>query len=307
MGSCPSLPRPQNGRSRPTTPPCTVQPLLQGNVSAHALAQTSSIEEPPDTIHTPNGATVDLAALVQPGQWLTDEHINAFCDILQERARGRVLFLNTFFMPTLMGAACGGYDYSRVRRWTRPPLLLKRAGVERIFDAGKHGSVPGLQLVLAPVHVARLHWWLAAVDLGARRVHCLDSARADAANWDPSRGKDAITALVRWLEDERLDKGGPIREKQTARREWQMDMEPDMAVQRDPSHSGDCGMFTCAAADWLVAAVMSSTNVQCDLSLPPFTGGASTHLHSMDMPAARLSMAAILQATYSVHSNATGC
>ena len=114
---------------------------------------------------------------------------------------------------------------------------------------------------------------------------------------------------MRWLEDERIDKGGTgpgEAAPPAARREWRVELTPAFAAQRDPSLHGDCGMFTCAAADWLVAAAINSSSDSSGASsgawsiLPcPSAQGSSDgdarQLRSADMPAARLSMARILQ------------
>jgi hypothetical protein len=287
------------------------------------------------------GGVVNLRLLVTPLKPLSDVHINNFLNGVQNVARGKVLVLSTHFYPKVSAhdsrAAGGGaldeYDYARVKRWTRSKQLQKRAGVACIFGSG-------LKSVLIPIHVGNVgthvgaesttksaiwHWFLAAVDLQLRSISCLDSARADRDQWDPSSGLTALLLIERWLQDQEAEEAswvtaGPkgqaslcISDESTTRRRttkqtlahtspetcggaridghdsggggggggggvysaddggsgsgkssptkqcvmpkrWKIDLAPADAPQRDPTRDGDCGVFTCAAADWWAAA-----------------------------------------------------
>lgn len=239
-----------------------------------------------DTIFTTKkGGVVDLAALVMPRTYLNDEHLNAFMDILQtHRSQGKILIMSTQFMTLLLGSDQQSYDFSRVKRWTVPKRLKKRAGVEKIFNSG-------LESVLIPVHAGGIHWWLCAVSIQTGTVFCLDSARDVNHTWDPSRGHHACTAIVRWLNDvekEEIEAVGGVAPL-INERVWQIDLAPTHALQRDPERGGDCGVFTCAAADWWVTATMSSHDDQSDETVERFST-----LHSDDMEHARLVIAAVL-------------
>ena len=242
-------------------------PLLAAPLSAadeRVLAENAQA-----TLTLPNGATIDVRRLLEPCRWLTDEPVNAFLSLVQERCRGRVLILPTHFMQLLTNDGTG-YDYDRVRNITsmKRKQLLKRCGVSSGVFGGE------LQAVLIPVHVAKIHWWLAVVDLRSCEVLCLDSARGGASAWDPSMGANALASIVRWLEDERKDKGGAEGGKAAA---WVQVLAPAHAPQRDPNRAGDCGVFCSAAADW-------------------WTSGAAGAwgYGSGDMPSFRRKMAALL-------------
>jgi hypothetical protein len=171
-------------------------------------------------------------------------------------------------------------------------------------------------LGLAPHHAASIgsehvsdtrHWFLVAVDIAQRRIVCLDSARADADEWDPGsvQRDTALAAVTRWLGDVWADEkalgamGGEHRERAVGEgidggigghaveegcvadgdspASWVVDVDPPEAPQRDPTRDGDCGVFCCAAADWWAA-----------------TGGCGTYT-SGDMPTFRIRLAAVLR------------
>jgi hypothetical protein len=187
-----------------------------------------------------DGAQVDLASLGAPGCWMGDEALNAFLFAVQQRCLGRVLVWNTHFLRLLGGSTSDSFDYARVRRWTAPKILRARAGLERVADA---------EYVCVPVHAAGKHWWLAVCDLrvvGRPVLWCLDSARDERASWDASRGEKALRCLARWLREEHVD-GSPV-----------LVISPSCAPQRNPAIAGDCGVFTCAAADHIAACGLES-------------------------------------------------
>jgi sentrin-specific protease 1 len=84
-----------------------------------------------------------------PTAWLDDEVINFYGALIQQRSERtaelpRVLWINTFFYPLLNGRR--GYQYERVRKWTKAC---------DIFDYDK---------ILVPIHLGN-HWCLAVVDM----------------------------------------------------------------------------------------------------------------------------------------------
>ena len=155
---------------------------------------------------------------------------------------------------------------------------------------------------MAPTAVssaATCHWFLVAIDLVDRTLTCIDSARADAAAWDPSNGRDTLGLLERWLQDLEAREG---REDHgatgtTVPAPWTMDLAPPGAPQRDPALGGDCGMFTCAAADYWSAAEPSVVVTASRSSTP--TRDASERYGqytSREMPELRRRMASALLA-----------
>lgn len=239
------------------------------------------------------------------GRWSSpDAAINGFLDLLQRRCRGSVLLLSTFFVEALRGA---GGNLGRVMRWTSANKLQKQAGVGSVFNSS-------LTAVLVPVNVRAArgasssaagaetcHWFLVAIDLVDRTLTCLDSARADAAAWDPSNSRDTLGLLERWLQDLEAREGredhGAIgaASPTTVPAPWQMDLAPPGAPQRDPALGGDCGMFTCAAADYWSAAEASGA---VTASSPPTRDASERYgkYTSREMPELRRRMASALLA-----------
>ncbi|KAH9377653.1 hypothetical protein HPB48_000870 [Haemaphysalis longicornis] len=123
------------------------------------------------------------------GNWLNDEVINFYLNLIMERSATekssengwpRVYAFNTFFYPKL--AASG---YAAVKRWTRSVDLFS-------FD-----------ILLVPLHCT-LHWCLAAVDFRKRSIGYYDSLVSKGDKWqylfhlqdhlgDESQGKKATT------------------------------------------------------------------------------------------------------------------
>ena len=118
---------------------------------------------------------------LRPGQWLNDEVMNFYIEVLRERAErhetaamsaraaGRVVaavprvhFFGTFFYLKLAKTSDGPYAYKNVQRWT-----LKLKSTLFAFD-----------LVLLPIHVHDSHWCLAYIDMRTKTITYWDSLRA---------------------------------------------------------------------------------------------------------------------------------
>jgi len=220
----------------------------------------------------------DLQTLRQ-GEELNDEVINFWFELLRERSlhlcngsgagasagpRRRDLFVNTYFMPKLMGGP-GGYNYANVRRWMRPKLLSKKYGaVDSIFD---------FERVIIPVHVRNSHWCLAVVYINNRRIQYFDSLN--------DLGTEECNALLRWLDDEsQLRLGRPLGGTGGEVGGWEVVPTQPGTPQQD--NCFDCGVFTCTAADFCSA-----------LPVPASEGDVGTWMKysQADMPHFRQRMA----------------
>ena len=135
----------------------------------------------------------DIATL-RPGEWLNDEVINFYMELLKQRASAdmslgdgkrfpKCHIFRTMFYPKLMQNAT--FDYSRVRRWT---MAKKMA----------HGDVFGMDLVLVPIHCNGNHWTLAVINFVDKRFEYHDSLRGS--------GRHVIKNLRDWLRKESADK-----------------------------------------------------------------------------------------------------
>ncbi|KAG9392870.1 Peptidase C48, SUMO/Sentrin/Ubl1 [Carpediemonas membranifera] len=118
--------------------------------------------------------------------WLTDEVINTYGDLLQNHARKvhgrRVFVLSSFFYSTLCPRS--GYNYKAVSRWAT------RTGA----------SVPTLDALVLPVNHDNSHWTAAAVCFDARVVVYYDSLGR--------RRRDIPWNLIRFVCAEVLAAGG---------------------------------------------------------------------------------------------------
>ncbi|XP_064490394.1 sentrin-specific protease 1-like [Ornithodoros turicata] len=146
--------------------------------------------------------------------WLNDEVINFYLNILVERGRTRnfpsVYAFSTFFYPKLVA---GGHV--ALRRWTRK------------VDIFSHN------LVLVPVHLGA-HWCLAVIDFRSKTIQYYDSMGGS--------NQECLKALRDYLKDESLDK----RQANLDMSEWTLETVKGVPQQMNGS---DCGMFALKYAE----------------------------------------------------------
>lgn len=172
------------------------------------------------------------AARLLPGQWLNDEVINGYINLLSDRNERRVAanpdhhprvyFQSTFFYAKLCPPRLG-YDYVGVRRWTRKVDVFS-------YD-----------LFVVPINVANTHWALAALDFRSRTVSYYDSLG--------SRASTVVDALLRWVGDEAKQRGkAEVLDTLDA---WTTVQHGSDCPQQE--NSDDCGVFACRFAEALEA------------------------------------------------------
>ncbi|KAG9340234.1 hypothetical protein JZ751_021674 [Albula glossodonta] len=114
--------------------------------------------------------------------WLNDEVINFYMNMLVERSRRpdlpSVYTFNTFFYPKLRSAG-----FAAVRRWT------------------KKVDVFASDILLVPVHLG-VHWCLSVVDFRKKTVTYFDSMGGS--------NDEACRILLKYLEQESQDKKGKV-------------------------------------------------------------------------------------------------
>ncbi|EPT26540.1 Ulp1 protease family, C-terminal catalytic domain-containing protein [Toxoplasma gondii ME49] len=182
------------------------------------------------------GLTAGQLECLYGSNWLNDEVINFYMQMLQERNKKqralgqniwKTFFFNTFFYAKLTGghSADVTYDFASVRRWTR------RQNVD-IF---------AVDLILIPLHVNRLHWTLGVVDMrkGKRKIYFFDSLGGTNKTW--------FATMRRYLQDEHADKRGkPLEDIE----EWCI--PDDFASEKytpQQANGFDCGVFICQMAE----------------------------------------------------------
>ncbi|XP_063742792.1 uncharacterized protein LOC134866511 isoform X2 [Eleginops maclovinus] len=92
----------------------------------------------------------DLSTLADQN-WLNDQVMNMYGELIMESAHHKVHFLNSFFHRQLMTK---GYD--GVKRWTKQVELFSKS------------------LLLVPIHL-EVHWCLVTADIGKKKICLYDS------------------------------------------------------------------------------------------------------------------------------------
>uniref|UniRef100_A0AAY4C1B2 Ubiquitin-like protease family profile domain-containing protein n=1 Tax=Denticeps clupeoides TaxID=299321 RepID=A0AAY4C1B2_9TELE len=150
--------------------------------------------------------------------WLNDEVINFYMNLLMERSKQpglpSVYTFNTFFFPKLRSAG-----YSAVRRWTKKVDLFSH------------------DIVLVPVHLG-VHWCLSVVDFRKPSITYFDSMGGN--------NDEACRILLNYLKQESKDK----RKKELDASGWTLHSKKRNEIPQQMNGS-DCGMFTCKYAEYV--------------------------------------------------------
>ncbi|XP_060174060.1 putative ubiquitin-like-specific protease 1B [Lycium barbarum] len=162
---------------------------------------------------------------LRPGQWLNDEVINVYLELLKEREKRepqkflKCHFFNTFFYKKLISGQ-GGYNYQSVRRWTSQ----RKLGYS-LLECDK---------IFVPIH-KEIHWCLAVINKKEEKFQYLDSLRG--------RDSNVLKVLARYFVDEVKDKSG----KHIDVSSWEQEFVEDLPVQKN---GYDCGVFMIKNADF---------------------------------------------------------
>lgn len=160
---------------------------------------------------------------ILPGEWLTDQVMNAFVELLRYHrcgpgagtggagAPGRFYFFNSYFY-SLMNQH-GRYQYAAVRRWT------------------SNRNVLDCETVFIPVNVGNNHWVLCVVEWSKGVVGVYDSLGSSLA---------VGNNVAKWVADEASTKGLPA---QT------IVVEERTCIQQP--NGDDCGVFVCMCMELL--------------------------------------------------------
>mmetsp|Transcript_326 Transcript_326/g.864 ORF Transcript_326/g.864 Transcript_326/m.864 type:complete len:631 (+) Transcript_326:272-2164(+) len=170
-----------------------------------------------------------------PGTWLSDEAINMYMRLLQQRdTRLRALglahipkchFFSSFFFCKLYSDR-KQYNYQAVQKWTRPARLSSALQASKtILDCDK---------IFVPIHQPS-HWCMAVIDLKEKCLRYYDSLHG--------RDKKCLEALAMYIKDEAADKAGVTLDTSSWRKEF-----PDYIPSQRNGY--DCGMFAVKFADY---------------------------------------------------------
>lgn len=144
--------------------------------------------------------------------WLNDEIINFYFNMLMERSPKEIYCFNTFFYSKLKDSG-----HKALRRWT------------------KKVDIFSFKLILIPVHLG-MHWTLASIDMRNKQINYYDSMNGN--------NQDCLNLLLTYLKDELLDK----KKEHLDIENWRTIIVKKIPQQMNGS---DCGMFTCKYADYL--------------------------------------------------------
>ena len=170
---------------------------------------------------------------LRPGQWLNDEVIHFFLNMLASRDkelcekdpnRKRCHFFKSFFLTKLFDeGATDQYRYGNVKRWSKKVPGKDLFALDKIFF---------------PMNLSNMHWACAVIYMQEKRIQVYDSMHGP--------GDEQLRGLMQYVKDEwKAKKGGELPDAD----EWNLvTCEPDTPSQ----HNGfDCGVFTCMFADFL--------------------------------------------------------
>jgi Ulp1 family protease len=162
-----------------------------------------------------------------PGQWLTDENINFYMALLNDRAQRRIkegrgpacYFTNTFFFNKLYKNS-RRYEYKGVRKWTKKVKI----GV----------STAECDKIIVPIH-QQVHWCCAVVDIKRKELVYYDSMLG--------RDESVLESLAQWVQDEMKDKADLTIDTSTWERRY-----PGNIPQQENGY--DCGVFAVKFAEY---------------------------------------------------------
>ncbi|XP_031452400.1 sentrin-specific protease 2 isoform X2 [Phasianus colchicus] len=151
-------------------------------------------------------------------QWLNDEVINFYMNLLMERGKKEnypsVYAFSTFFYTRLLSEG-----YRAVKRWTRNVNLFKQ------------------HIILVPIHLTS-HWTLVVVDIRKKTITYFDSFG--------KKGDKICQAIFQYLQEESWEKD----KVKLSFSEWTLySMESHEIPQQ--LNGSDCGVFMCKYADYV--------------------------------------------------------
>ncbi|XP_017003786.2 sentrin-specific protease 1-like [Drosophila takahashii] len=160
----------------------------------------------------------DIRTLLD-GEWLNDEVINFYMNLMTERSEKRpgdlpaTYAMNTFFVPRLLQSGHAG-----VKRWTRKVDIFAK------------------DVIPVPVHVNGVHWCMAIIHMRNQTIHYYDSMG------QPNQA--VLNALEAYLREESLDK----RKKPFDTSGFRIESATNVPRQQNGS---DCGVYSCMFAEYI--------------------------------------------------------
>ncbi|KAK7884297.1 hypothetical protein WMY93_027420 [Mugilogobius chulae] len=193
-------------------------PLEKEVPLAPVSEEPKPLEEKPEFPELTDEMEAEINMTLSNLNWLNDEIINFYMNLLVERSKDPTLpsvnTFNTFFFPKLRSSG-----YSAVRRWTKRMDIFSK------------------DILLIPVHLG-VHWCLSVVDFRKKVVMYFDSMGGN--------NDEACRILFEYLQQESKDKKG----KEMDTSGWSLHSKKRNEIPQQMNGS-DCGMFTCKYADYI--------------------------------------------------------
>ncbi|XP_070830570.1 sentrin-specific protease 5-like [Chaetodon trifascialis] len=168
--------------------------------------QTAIIQTPVPSfqvVYKKHTLTLDDLSTLADQNWLNDQVMNMYGELIMESARHKVHFLNSFFHRQLMTK---GYD--GVKRWTKQVDLFSKS------------------LLLVPIHL-EVHWCLVTADIVQKKI-CLYDSQGNAL-------RKVARNILKYLMTEAKEK------KQIAFESgWAVSFDEKIPQQ---TNENDCGVF----------------------------------------------------------------
>ena len=167
--------------------------------------------------------TKDKASCLRDKEWLNDEVINFYMQIVHEKYPKTFLW-NSFFWLKLSSDG-QGYNYKSVQRWT----------------SRKKIDLFSFDRIIVPMNIGKNHWALGLVDLKDHTIKYCDSLAEGTIH------KSFVSYMKQYLTDEWKDK------KKGEEMPDFDSFETPLVYPPQQSNSFDCGVFTCMSAECLSA------------------------------------------------------
>ncbi|KAK2822113.1 hypothetical protein Q5P01_022178 [Channa striata] len=168
--------------------------------------QTAIIQKPVPSfqvIYKKHTLTLDDLSTLAGQNWLNDQVMNMYGDLIMESAHHEIHFLNSFFHRQLMTK---GYD--GVKRWTKQVDLFSKS------------------LLLVPIHL-EVHWCLVTADFVKKRI-CLYDSQGNALQKVARNILKYLVAEAKQKQQSAFENG------------WTVSFDEEIPQQ---TNENDCGVF----------------------------------------------------------------
>ncbi|KAJ8274665.1 hypothetical protein COCON_G00092900 [Conger conger] len=156
-----------------------------------------------NVVYNKHRLTLEDLSTLDNQNWVNDQVINMYGELIMEAVNHKVHFFNSFFHRQLVTKG-----YEGIKRWTRKVDLFTK------------------NLLLIPIHL-EIHWSLITVDIATRNIHFYDSQGIVF--------RHAIENILKYIMAEAKEKECTVYQKG-----WKMIVNKRIPQQRNDN---DCGVF----------------------------------------------------------------